>query len=64
MDKQYLTDREVSEMTGIGLQTLRNQRSMMQGIPYIKLRRSVRYRLLDVIQYMDTRRIKTGIMKE
>ena len=39
---KYLTEKEVAEITGISLSTLRNERSLGQGMPYVKLGRSVR----------------------
>ena len=56
---KYLTEKEVTEMTRIGLQTLRNQRFRGVGIPYSKIGRSVRYSLSDVITYMEKQRITT-----
>ena len=59
IENAYLTERQVAEMTNIGLQTLRNKRFMSIGIPYCKLNRSVRYSLADVIQYMEKHKITT-----
>ncbi len=56
---QYLKDKEVSRITGRSLPTLRNDRCKGQGIPYVKLGRSVRYRLDDVLDFMETRKIAT-----
>ena len=56
---KYLTEKEVAEITGISLSTLRNERSLGQGMPYVKLGRSVRYSLSDVIDYMESRKIVT-----
>ena len=58
-EQQYLTEREVSKMTGRAVQTLRNDRHRGVGIPYVKLTRQVRYDLADVIEYMNTRKIQT-----
>ncbi len=55
---RYLTEREVSDITGVSLSTLRSNRSSHKGMPYIKVGRSIRYKLLDVITYMDEHRIK------
>lgn len=57
---QYLNETEVSKMTGIALSTLRSQRFMRRGFPYIKVGqgRSVRYLLQDVIDYMEAGRIQ------
>ena len=57
---QYLTETQVSSMTGIALSTLRNHRFLRMGIPYLKLNRSVRYNLQDVITFMESHRIETG----
>ena len=54
---RYLTEKEVSTMTGIALSTLRNKRFERTGIPYYKLGRSGRYSLNDVIEYMESRKI-------
>jgi hypothetical protein len=57
---KYLTEKQVAEMTGLALQTLRNDRYLGQGIPYVKLRRSVRYSLEDVISHMEAHKIRTS----
>ena len=54
---KYLTEKEVSKITGIALSTLRNTRFQSRGIPYIKIGRSVRYDLKDVIRYMEDRKV-------
>jgi hypothetical protein len=56
---KYLKEVVVSEMTGRALSTLRNERAKGIGIPYIKIGRSVRYDLADVIRYMDAHKIRT-----
>jgi len=59
-EKRYLTEKQVSEMTGFALSTLRNHRFKRQGIPYLKIgKRTVRYLLDDVLAYMESRRIQT-----
>lgn len=52
---KYLKENEVSEITGISLGKLRNDRFEHRGMPYCKLGKSVRYRLEDVLSYMDQR---------
>jgi hypothetical protein len=56
---QYLTENDVSKITGVALSTLRNNRSKGRGIPYIKIGRSVRYDLEDVIEFMEIHKIET-----
>ena len=56
---RYLTEREVSDITGFALSTLRNHRFHRKGIPYLKCGRAIRYSLGDVLSYMESRRIST-----
>ena len=55
----YLKEKEVSKITRRGLQTLRNDRHHGKGIPYIKNGRSILYRLDDILNYLNSRRIST-----
>jgi hypothetical protein len=57
---RYLTEVEVKNITGISLSQLRNQRANRKGIPYIKVGngRSVRYKITDVICYMEAGRVQ------
>jgi hypothetical protein len=57
---QYLTEIEVSHMTCRALSTLRNDRFNRRGIPYHKIGRSVRYKMADVIRFMESGRIETA----
>jgi len=57
---KYITEKEVSEITGIALPTLRKQRWCKKGIPFVKLGKSVRYLHNDVINYMEARKIHTN----
>ena len=58
-DVVYIDEKKVSQMTDIKLPTLRNDRHRGRGIPYVKLGRSVRYRLDEVIEYMEAHKVKT-----
>lgn len=40
-----------------GVQTLRNQRHQGTGPPYIKFGRSIRYKVSDLMDYIDRHRI-------
>jgi hypothetical protein len=57
--KRYITEVEVSKITSRALQTLRNDRHCGRGFPYIKVGRSVRYSINDVVRYMESRKIET-----
>ena len=58
--QRYINEKEVARITGRGLQTLRNDRHRGRGLPYIKMGRSVRYSLEDVIAYMEARKIEVS----
>ena len=56
---QYLNEKQVARITGSALPSLRNDRCQRKGIPYCKVGRSVRYRMDDVIRFMESHKIKT-----
>jgi predicted DNA-binding transcriptional regulator AlpA len=56
--KKYLNEKEVAQITGRAVSTLRNERFLRKGLPYLKIGgRSIRYKCEDVIAYMEGRRI-------
>ncbi len=56
--KEYLTEKEVAEMTGLALSTLRNDRSLGRKLfPYSKIGKSVRYARQDVVARMERDKI-------
>jgi len=57
--QRYVDEREVSKITGRALPTLRNDRHKNRGIPYVKLGRSVRYSIADVVSFMENHKIQT-----
>jgi hypothetical protein len=52
-----LSPKEVSKLIGRAEQTLANERSTRRGLPYVKIGRSIRYKLTDVLSYTEARRI-------
>lgn len=54
---QWLTERQVHDLTTLSLSTLRSHRFYGKGIPYSKIGRSVRYSLADVVAFMEAKRI-------
>jgi Helix-turn-helix domain len=56
---KYLNEKEVSELTGLALPTLRGYRFKKIGIPYSKIGKSVRYCLKDVVSFMEANKIET-----
>lgn len=57
---RWLTENEVSLITGRALSTLRNERSQGRGLRYAKVGKSVRYRLGDVVDFMESHLIHVG----
>ena len=56
---QLLTEKQVAEILGISVQTLRNERCQGKGLPYIKRGRSVRYIEEDVYRDILAHKIVT-----
>ena len=52
------TERQASEILGIALPTLRKWRCLRQQIPFVKLGRSVRYRLADLENFLNSKTIQ------
>lgn len=58
LNKPFLNEFEVSAITGRAVSTLRNDRFLRRGIPYLKVsKRSIRYRTPDVMNFMEARPI-------
>jgi predicted DNA-binding transcriptional regulator AlpA len=57
---KLLTEKQTSELTGIPLPTLRNDRfrRVASGIPYVKKGRSIRYRAADIKAFIDSHTIR------
>jgi hypothetical protein len=59
MNYEYIDEREVAQITGRKVPTLRSDRHKGQGIPYRKVGRKVIYRLDEVVAYVESRKIET-----
>lgn len=58
IQKPFLNEFEVASLTGRAVSTLRNDRFLRRGIPYLKIsKRSIRYRTPDVMNFMEARPI-------
>lgn len=56
IQKPFLNEFEVSALTGRAVSTLRNDRHLRRGLPYLKVSaRSIRYRTPDVLNFMEAR---------
>ena len=58
-NSQLLNDKQVAKLTGRALQTVRNDRFNRQGISYIRVGRSIRYKVQDVLDFIKRNRIET-----
>jgi phage terminase Nu1 subunit (DNA packaging protein) len=61
---KLLTPVEISELTGLSLNTLAQWRSQRRGIPYLKVGRKAMYDLADVQRYLDGCRVSVSDPKE
>ena len=52
-----LTPKEVSELIARAEQSLANDRCARRGLPYVKIGRSIRYKISDVLAYAEDRRV-------
>ena len=52
---------EAAKIIGRAVQSMRNDRHKCQGLPYIKIGRSVRYSLQDIHEYIQRNRIVPGV---
>lgn len=55
--KRYVDEQEASIVTGRAVSTLRNDRHLRRGFPYLKIGRAVRYKMEDLISAMEAHRI-------
>ena len=55
----WINEKEVARMTSRALPTLRNDRHLGRGIPYSKVGRSVRYKISDVVYFMESNLVET-----
>ena len=58
LKKPYLNEFEAAALTGRSVCTLRNDRFLRRGLPVLYVaKRTIRYKLTDVIAFMEGRRI-------
>ena len=54
----FITEQELAKLTGISLSKIRNDRSKLRGFPYYKINKSVRYKLSDIFEWLETKRVE------
>ena len=58
LKKPYVNEFEAAAITGKAVSTLRNERHLRRGFPYLKIsKRSIRYKTVDLVSGMEARRI-------
>jgi len=58
LKKPYLNEVEAAAVTNRAVSTLRNDRHLRRGLPYLKIgKRAIRYKTAEVIAMMEARRI-------
>jgi hypothetical protein len=66
MEKLLITESEASKLLSVSPHTLRNDRVSSRGCAYVKMvkkgnrRGSIRYKLTDIIEYIEKNSIKLG----
>jgi hypothetical protein len=58
MAPKYISEAEVSQITGRALPTLRKDRHYQRGIPYYRVGRQIRYRVEDIEKFMAGCRVE------
>ncbi len=56
--ERWLTEKDVSVITGLSLSTLQKNRFYSKGIPYAKIGRAVRYSSADVAHFMNSMKVQ------
>jgi len=59
VQRRFITEVEVAEITGRAVATLRNDRYYRRGLPFFKFGRSVRYSEEEVLAFMEACKVKT-----
>ena len=57
MKLQVVDEKEAAQMMKRAIQTLRNDRHLRRGCPYLKIGKSVRYLLSDINEFLLNGRI-------
>jgi predicted site-specific integrase-resolvase len=54
---QNLDENQAAKILGVAVQTLRNWRHQCRGPAYVKMGRSVRYQVNDLVDYLNKKKI-------
>ena len=64
VQEQFVTDVDASKILAVSPQTLRNYRHLGKGPIYVKRGRMVRYRVADLLDFMNAGRIDPEARRE
>jgi hypothetical protein len=59
---QVIDEHAAAKILSKSVQTLRNERHLRKGCPYLKMGRSVRYRVNDLLDFLEKHRIDPKTM--
>ncbi len=57
MKPEYVNEKEAARITGLAVKTLQNFRYLKREIPYAKIGSACRYKVQDLIDYMESKRV-------
>jgi len=58
MEREYLTENQVSQLIGRSISSLRNDRAKSSGLPFVKWGgKFIRYPRKDIIDFMEARKV-------
>lgn len=57
-EKRYGTEKDVSQMTSVPLKTLRQERYLRKGFPFIRRGRRIYYDMNEIVMLMEKNKIK------
>lgn len=56
-EKNAVNEKQAAKFLGVAVQTLRNWRHIRRGPAYVKMGRSVRYQINDLVDYLTRKKI-------
>ena len=58
--ERLIDEKTTSELLGNSVSTLQSDRYNRRGIPFIKVGRLVRYKVKDILEYIEKNRVQTA----
>ncbi len=58
-NSDWITEVQASDITSMSVHWFRKKRMVGDGIPYSKIGRACRYRRTDVVEWMESRQIRS-----